>query len=173
MEMQALPEAPEAPESGPEAERLCFVCMEPCEYESKCKCKGRYVHPACLLQWLQTKRSTRCDVCLETYPNVQLTTKIYRHPSYACWGSIAASIFFVAMIVVGSFLLSLYLGTDPFGAGTEVSAIATLKLALGVMVVGVSIVGLAMSLACGMQRRRDGCRPWHTRRQILVVMDAA
>lgn len=153
------------PAAGPETEHVCFVCMEPCEDESRCNCTDRYVHTECLLKWLRTKTATRCDVCLEEYPNVNLETKTSRRASSSCGGVLLGSVCFVAMLVGGSLQLSAYLSPD--------RAAANIALSCGIMMVGMSIVGLVACTACGLKLRREGCRPWVTTRRRRIVMRGA
>ena len=151
-----------APGVGRETERVCFVCMEPCDEESKCKCTDRYVHSVCLLKWLRTKTSNHCDVCLGEYLNVGLETQTSTRPSSSCWGVVLGGVWFVAMMVGGSLMLSMYLSPD------RVSG--SLMLALGILMVGMSIVGLVGCTMCGVKFRREGCRLLNTTSRRLVVM---
>lgn len=50
----------------------CFVCTEadPPPRRSACKCTDRYVHDACLVKMLETRRHSRCPVCAAPYANV-------------------------------------------------------------------------------------------------------
>lgn len=52
----------------------CYVCLEPCDERSPCKCTQLYVHRACL-QRMARKGFRRCPVCLTPLPALSLLLK--------------------------------------------------------------------------------------------------
>jgi hypothetical protein len=170
VEMQSLPatmeQAEVAEEGREEGEHLCFVCLQPCETVSKCECKDRYAHPTCLLKWLETKNSNRCDVCLEQYDNVHLRIRSHTsaRPSAPCCGSVLGCAHFVCTLIVGSFELSLFLGGD------SQREYGTTLLAMGIFMVAMSNVGLVLCVVCAIRFRHDGCNFRTTRHSTQVVM---
>ena len=170
VEMQSLPatveQAEVAEEGREEGEALCFVCLEPCVNVTKCKCKDRHAHATCLLKWLETKKSNRCDVCLEQYDNVHLRIRSYTstRPSAPCWGSVLGCAHFVCTLIVGSLQLSLFLGGD----GQR--EYGTTSLAMGIFMVAMSNVGLVLCVVCAIRFRHEGCNFRTTRHSTQVVM---
>ena len=153
IEMQATGES--------ETECVCFVCMEPCEQESKCKCTDRYVHSACLLKWLQTKTRNHCDVCLEEYPDMNLQAEATRKPSVSCCICAVGGLCYVAFLTGGSILLSMYLSRDhPSG---------TFLLGVGILLMGLSVVGLVLCTIGLLRFRRERYRFWSTYMERRVV----
>ena len=121
IEMQPLPAA-FLEEDVEEGGHLCFVCLQPCETVSKCKCKGRYVHPACLLKWLETKRSNRCDVCLAEYGNMHLVAEPHSlvRPPFSYRACLLGCSCCLGLLIIGSLQVSLFLFTDvAFGNRTS------------------------------------------------------
>jgi len=45
----------------------CYICMDPCRTQSPCECKS-YVHPACLLKFIEISRNSHCTICNGQYP---------------------------------------------------------------------------------------------------------
>ena len=148
-------------ESGDE--HLCFVCMEACEEKSKCKCTDRYVHDACLLRWLKTNNTGHCPVCLEQYPNVDVKTKTSRCVEPLLIGVVCGFLGFVLLIIFGSLALANHFSPDYMQPN--------IILALGIMLVAFSVLGLFICLMSAYRFRTQGHSFWRTRRTQSVVMN--
>ena len=135
-----------------ETERVCFVCMESCDEKSKCKCVDRYVHPACLLKWLQPKQSTRCDVCLGEYSNVEVrTTKTSRRLARSCLVGLCGGFCFVAMAVGAVFSWNEADNLDK-------NSLARFSKGLAIALAFVSFLTLLVCVVGVIRFRREGCR---------------
>ena len=153
IEMQAIGEASET-------ESVCFVCMEPSDRESQCKCTDRHVHPECLLKWLQTKKSTRCEVCLEQHSNVAVLIRTSRSPSLPCCATLLSCVCFVTLLTGGSVLLAMYQNPD------DVSA--NIILGLGIMMTVMSLLFLFLCFLCGSIFKLEQWRVWQTVRRVVM-----
>ena len=145
-----------------EEDHDCWICMEGGAAVSRCKCTDRFVHDACLLKWLNTANSTNCPVCLESYATVKLKTTNRRSPSNACWGTLTGSLCFVALLVCGSLMLHMWASPDFISANVT--------LAVGLLMIGLSVVGVVVCAVCGLRFRREGFRWWDVRSRREVVM---
>lgn len=56
----------------------CYVCTEadPRPQRSACQCTDRYIHDACLVKMLETRRNAQCPVCTVSYANVDYRVAI-------------------------------------------------------------------------------------------------
>ena len=170
VEMQPLPaaclEGEGVQEGVQQGEASCFVCLEPCVNVTKCKCKNRHAHPTCLLKWLETKKCTHCDVCLEQYSNVhmRMRTHTYMRPSGPCWGIALGCSCSLSMAMMGSCQLSYFLGEDNW------LGLGNLSLGLGILMIGMSLIGLVLCAVCTIRCRHEGCHLRTTRHSVQVVM---
>lgn len=145
-------------------ERVCFVCMEPCEQPCKCKCVDRHAHPECLLKWLQPKQTTRCDVCREEYANARIETTISKGISRAFVAIVAGAVWFVGLFSAGILCVN-------GGAGARLSG-ARFSFAAGIVMLFVSSFGLSACLIGGAEFYRGGCHFWQNVDAPRVVMSA-
>lgn len=51
----------------------CYVCFEDDAPPSRCGCKDRFMHEACMLQLVQRTGKMQCSVCLQDYKNLKTT----------------------------------------------------------------------------------------------------
>lgn len=75
---------PDTPSSSAEKPE-CFICAssEGDVWPSQCKCKDRFMHPECQLQFLKNRTDMTCPVCLEKYENVTFK-QVRRLQWYRC-----------------------------------------------------------------------------------------
>ena len=75
------PDTPSSSADKPE----CFICAtsEGDVWPSQCKCKDRFMHPECQLQFLKNRPDMTCPVCLEKYENVT-SKKVRKLQWYRC-----------------------------------------------------------------------------------------
>lgn len=69
-----------------EEERVCYICLEPCDVLSHCACKHRYIHTTCLITLVESRNfDTTCSVCKAPLSNVRTSNvKTHAIPTWLC-----------------------------------------------------------------------------------------
>ena len=54
----------------------CYVCYEPCETPTACKCKTLFVHSSCIAI-MQIYGKEECGICKDPYPRVEQPLELF------------------------------------------------------------------------------------------------
>lgn len=132
----------------------CFVCLEPCDAPSRCRC-ALPAHSECLQNWLDVRARNglplQCSVCTAPYRGVSVVSVTKRRLVRPTALVLASGLFATTLAVC------LLLQLHAFSAGFYMPTSIQLAAALAILVETVAGVAVCVTSARAARRARFQC----------------